>query len=247
VLVTGGSHGIGREIALAFSSKGANVVINYLKDYDVSRSFFSVSDLLGELSTNPGISIALAGDVCDEASVNSIVEQIENKIGGVDILVNSSGHISLSKVENMSVTEWDRMIAVHLRGTFLTNRAVLPYMLQKKWGRIINITSQIAQIGRSEFAHYAAAKAGIIAFTKSLAREVSNRGVNVNCIAPGPILTGFVPMVPGRISTDYKLSLPLGRAGKAFEVAPSAIFLAGSSGDLYVGQTLGPNSGDVML
>jgi 3-oxoacyl-[acyl-carrier protein] reductase len=247
ILVTGGSHGIGREIAIAFAREGANIVINYLSDYDLARSFINVSDLLVELSDFDGIALAMDADVSDESAVNSMYDEIKLHFGGVDILINNAGFVSLSTVASMTSEEWDRMMAVHLRGTFLATRAALPYMFEQKRGRIINIASQIGQIGKAEYAHYAAAKGGIIAFTKSLAREVSRRGVNVNCIAPGPILTGIVPVVPGRPVPDYETSLPLGRAGNAFEVAPTALFLAGPSGDLYIGQTLGPNSGDVML
>jgi 3-oxoacyl-[acyl-carrier protein] reductase len=247
VLVTGGSHGIGREIVMAFAREGANVVINYLSDYDLVRSLNNVSKLKDELSVFDCRVVTLSADVSDESNVISMFDQIRGEFGGVDILINNAGFVSLSTVEDMTLEEWDRMIAVHLRGTFLVTRAALPYMLAQNYGRIINMASQIGQIGRSEYSHYAAAKAGIIAFTKSLAREVSTKGVNVNCIAPGPILTGIVPVIPGRSEPNYAVSLPLGRAGIAFEVAPTALFLAGTSGDLYVGQTLGPNSGDVML
>jgi 3-oxoacyl-[acyl-carrier protein] reductase len=147
----------------------------------------------------------------------------------------------------MDVGMWDDMIATHLRGTFLVTRHVLPGMLARGRGRIINIASQIGQIGRQRFAHYAAAKAGIIGFTKSLSREVGDRGVLVNCIAPGPINTGIVPQLPDQPMGDYISPLPLRRAGEPEEVAPTAVFLASDASSYYTGQTLGPNGGDVML
>jgi 3-oxoacyl-[acyl-carrier protein] reductase len=147
----------------------------------------------------------------------------------------------------MEVALFDQMIATHLRGTFLVTRLVLPRMLERGSGRIINIASQIGQIGRPRFAHYAAAKAGIVGFTKSLAREVGSRGVLANCIAPGPIDTGIVPVTPGEPVVDYISPLPLRRVGQPDEVAPTAVFLASPASSYYCGQTLGPNGGDVML
>jgi 3-oxoacyl-[acyl-carrier protein] reductase len=167
--------------------------------------------------------------------------------GRVDILVNNAGFVTLSRVESMEVALWDDMIATHLRGTFLTTRLVLPGMLERGHGRIINIASQIGQIGRERFAHYSAAKAGIVGFSKSLAREVGPRGVLVNCIAPGPINTGIVPQTPGEPVVDYISPLPLRRVGEPDEVAPTAVFLASDASSYYTGQTLGPNGGDVML
>lgn len=165
----------------------------------------------------------------------------------VDILVNNAGFVTLAPVEAMEVALWDEMIATHLRGTFLMTRFVLPGMLARGDGRIINVSSQIGQIGRERFAHYAAAKAGIIGFTKSLAREVAARGVLVNCIAPGPIATGIVPEAPGEATRDYISPLPIPRVGQVDEVAPTAVFLASNAATYYCGQTLCPHGGDVML
>ncbi len=142
------------------------------------------------------------------------------------------------------------MIAAHLRGTFLTTRLVLPSMLERGNGKIINVASQLAYKGRAELAHYCAAKAGIIAFTKVLALEVSRRGVYANCIAPGPIATGIIPRTgPSDPEAEARFadSLPIGRVGTVDEVAPTAVFLASDDSSYYVGQTLGPNGGDVML
>lgn len=245
-LVTGASHGIGREIALLFAKEGANLVLNYLASYDRNRSILEIEELVGELTAFGVTVIAIEGDVSDEKVVEFIFASGEEYFGGLDIVVNNAGFIELSSTEDMPVDLWDRTIGVHLRGTFLVSKRALPYMLSKKSGSIINMASQIAQIGRAEFSHYAAAKAGIIAFTKSLAREVSIQGIRANCIAPGPISTGIVPPKPGAPAPDYTTSLPLGRVGIASEVAPTALFLASDASSLYVGQTLCPNSGDVM-
>lgn len=246
VLVTGGSHGIGREIALACGREGADVAISYFETYDRGRDEFEPSVVVETLRSWGRASCATEGDVSNEESVTRMFQEVNEAIGGVDILVNNAGFVSLACVEDMSTDVWDRMIAVHLRGTFLVTRAALPHMLRQESGRIINIASQIGQIGRERYAHYAAAKGGIIAFTKALSREVAARGVLVNCIAPGPIETGIVPVEPESVSPSHR-ELPLGRAGQAWEVAATAVFLASGAGSLYVGQTLGPNSGDVML
>ena len=235
------------EIATIFAKEGANLVLNYLASYDRNRSIQEVENLVKELSSYGQQIISFEGDISDEVIVENIYLAGEQAFDGIDIVVNNAGFIELSTTAEMPVDLWDRTIAVHLRGTFLVSKRALPYMISTKSGSIINISSQIGQIGREEFAHYAAAKAGIIGFTKSLAREVSQLGIRANCIAPGPILTGIVAPKESSEAPDYKNSLPLGRAGIASEVAPTALFLASDASSLYVGQTLCPNSGDVML
>jgi 3-oxoacyl-[acyl-carrier protein] reductase len=147
----------------------------------------------------------------------------------------------------LTVEDFDRMIAVHLRGTFLCTRAVLPEMLSRGSGIIINVASQLGQIGGIELCHYSSAKAGIIGLTKSLAREVSAQGVRVNAVAPGPINTELVLGLSEEWRNAKAAELPLGRFGESWEVAETVDFLVSDGAALYVGQTLGPNSGDVML
>lgn len=240
-LVTGASRGIGRAIALAFANEGADVAVNY-------RSHSSEAEEVVRQIRGIGRSaIAVQADVSVEDPVRRMVELVNSEFGRIDILVNNAGFVTLAPVESMEVTTWDEMIGTHLRGTFLVTRMVLPGMLEREDGRIINISSQLGQIGREWFAHYTAAKAGIIGFTKALSREVANRGVLVNCIAPGPIDTGIVPKTPGAPTKSYVDLLPIHREGLPDEVAPTAVFLASNSASYYVGQTLGPNGGDVML
>jgi len=245
-LVTGASRGIGRAIALAFAREGADVAINYARQADTSDPE-AAAGVASEVTAFGRRSLVVEADVAIEAAVRSMVERVHAEFGRVDILVNNAGFVTLSLVETMEVDLWDQIIATHLRGTFLVTRMVLPGMLERGNGRIINIASQIGQIGRPRFAHYAAAKAGIVGFTKSLAREVGTRGVLVNCIAPGPINTGIVPQTPGEPVVDYISPLPLKRVGEPDEVAPTAVFLASDASSYYTGQTLGPNGGDVML
>ncbi len=246
-LITGASHGIGKEIAKLFAQEGANLVLNYYSSYDDKRSFSTIENVVAELSQFGQQIITIEGDISNESTVEKIFSSGEDSFGGMDIVVNNAGFIELSTTQEMPLDLWDRTIAVHLRGTFLMSKRALPYMISKEKGSIINMASQIGQIGRAEFSHYAAAKSGIIGFTKSLAREVSQHGVRANCIAPGPISTGIVVPKKDSPPIDYKKSLPLGRVGIASEVAPTALFLASDASALYVGQTLCPNSGDVML
>ncbi len=237
-LITGAGSGIGRGIAQGFAREGARVAIN---DVDAERVRVVVSELAG-LGFE---AVEVPGDVANEEAVKRIVDHTLERFGRIDILVNNAGIATLSLVEEMSTDMWDRMIAVHLRGTFLCTRYVLPHMLRLGRGKIINMASQLGQKGGRELAHYSAAKAGIIGFTKSLALEVSSKNINVNAIAPGPIRTGLA------ISEGWlrqKLAeLPIGRIGEVDDVVPTAIFLACDDSKYYVGQTLGPNGGDVML
>jgi 3-oxoacyl-[acyl-carrier protein] reductase len=240
-LVTGASRGIGRSIALAFAQEGADVAVNYRR---AAAEANEVGSLIEGLERRAHL---VQADVSKENDVRVMVDEVMNVFGHIDILVNNAGFVTLAPVESMDIELWDEMIATHLRGTFLVTRMVLPDMLERGDGRIINVSSQIGQIGREWFAHYAAAKAGIIGFTKSLARESAPRGVLVNCIAPGPIDTGIVPKTDGAPEKNYISLLPSRRVGEPDEVAPTAVFLASDASTYYVGQTLGPNGGDVML
>ncbi|WP_373791026.1 SDR family NAD(P)-dependent oxidoreductase [Delftia acidovorans] len=239
-VVTGAGSGIGEAIALAYAQAGAQLL---LADIDAARAD-SVARRCRALGAQAETVI---GDVGDESTAHRIVDRCVQAFGGIDILVNNAGMLTQSRCADMSTAMWDEMLLVDLRSVFLCARRAVPHMQAQRWGRIINIASQLGIKGGVELSHYAAAKAGVIGFTKSLALEVAPDNVLVNAIAPGPIAT---PLVDG-ISADWKrakeASLPLGRFGRADEVAPTAVLLASDpGGNLYVGQTLGPNSGDVM-
>ncbi|WP_346957934.1 SDR family NAD(P)-dependent oxidoreductase [uncultured Arthrobacter sp.] len=225
VVVTGGASGIGKAIADAFTANGDRVAV-------LDRS---------------GAAGTIAVDVSDEASVKTAFAAAREQLGGIDILVNSAGLLTESRLEDMTLAMWNETVSVDLTGVFLCCREVVGEMRQQKWGRIINIASQLAIKGGTGLSHYSAAKAGVVGLTKALALETAGDNVLVNSIAPGPIET---PLVDG-ISEDWKAAkragLPLGRFGKPAEVAPTALLLASDpGGNLFVGQTLGPNSGDVM-
>ena len=239
-VVTGAGSGIGEAIALAYAQAGARLL---LADIDAARA----EDVAWRCRALGTQAETVIGDVGDESTAHRIVDRCVQAFGGIDILVNNAGMLTQSRCADMSTAMWDEMLRVDLRSVFLCARRAVPHMQAQRWGRIINIASQLGIKGGVELSHYAAAKAGVIGFTKSLALEVAPDNVLVNAIAPGPIAT---PLVDG-ISADWKrakeASLPLGRFGRADEVAPTAVLLASDpGGNLYVGQTLGPNSGDVM-
>ncbi|MGJ7613845.1 MULTISPECIES: SDR family NAD(P)-dependent oxidoreductase [unclassified Variovorax] len=239
-VVTGAGSGIGAAIALAYARAGAHLL---LADLDRAR----VEDV-GYRCRDAGSRVEIVvGDISDEAVANRTIDACVEAWGGIDILVNNAGMLTQSPCASMSTQMWDDMMRVDLRSVFLCARRAIPHMSAQRWGRVINVASQLGIKGGVELCHYAAAKAGVIGFTKSLALEMAPANVLVNAIAPGPIAT---PLVDG-ISADWKrakeASLPLGRFGRAEEVAPTAVLLASDpGGNLYVGQTLGPNSGDVM-
>jgi 3-oxoacyl-[acyl-carrier protein] reductase len=240
-LVTGAGSGIGRAVAERLASNGESVVVN---DLDEAMADEVVEGIEG----SGGRAVAAPGDVSDERAVQDVVAKAKEGLGPPEILVNNAGFLQLVPFVELSVEDFDRMIAVHLRGTFLCTRAVLPEMLERGSGVVINIASQLAQIGAPDLCHYAAANAGIIGLTKSLAREVSAQGVRVNAVAPGPINTELVfDNLPEEWRENKAAELPLGRFGEPHEVAETVAFLASDAASLYVGQTLGPNSGDVML
>ncbi len=239
-LVTGAGSGIGRAVAEKLAKDGERVLVNDLNGDTADEVAAQIRESGGEAAPAPG-------DVSDAGAVQRIAEAAREAFGSPEILVNNAGFGQQKRFVDLTVEDFDRMIAVHLRGTFLCTRAVLPEMLSRGDGIIVNIASQLGQIGGVELCHYSAAKAGIIGLTKALAREVSAQGVRVNAVAPGPINTELVL----GLSEDWRRAkaaeLPLGRFGEPWEVAETVAFLASDGAALYVGQTLGPNSGDVML
>ncbi len=239
-LVTGAGSGIGRAIAEKLAKDGERVVVNDLNGE-------TADEVVTQIKESEGEAVAASGDVSDPEAVQQIMAAAREAYGPPEILVNNAGFLQQKRFVDLTVEDFDRMIAVHLRGTFLCTHAVLPDMLSRGQGIIINMASQLGQIGGVELCHYSAAKAGIIGLTKALAREVSAQGVRVNAVAPGPINTELVL----GLSEDWRRAkaaeLPLGRFGEPWEVAETVAFLASDGATLYVGQTLGPNSGDVML
>ena len=245
VVITGAGAGNGMSSAfpLAFAKEGANLALNYYND-DIE----AIEKFSGKIKENGVDVLWIKGDISTEEVARRLIYEAVDKYGRIDVLINLAGISNPKPIEDISFDEWHRMLAVSLDSTFLTCKYAVPFMKKQKSGRIINISSQLGQKGSANRTHYTAAKAGIIGFTKSLARELAEYGITANCIAPGPVDTQFV----GKLSEDWKrkqaASLPISRYGRVEEIVPSALFLASSpAGDLYTGQTLGPNCGDVML
>jgi 3-oxoacyl-[acyl-carrier protein] reductase len=240
-IVTGGARGIGGAIAAAFAAEGADVAIADVLAEEVA------APVLADIATAGRRGLFVPTDVSDEDNVRTTVERVRAELGEIDILVNNAGTFSQVFFQDLTASEWDRVLGVNLRGCFLCTRMVIPAMLERGRGAIINIASQLGQIGGTEMVHYSASKAGVIGFTKALAREVSGRGVRVNAIAPGPILTEMMAQETEEWANQKLAELPINRFGEVHEVAPTAVFLASDDASYYVGQTLGPNGGDVML
>ena len=239
-IVTGAAGGIGSAIARAYAAEGASLL---LADRD-GAALAAVAERCRALGSAGEPAEA---DVGEPDGAERAIGRCLERFGGIDVLVNNAGLLTQARCTELTVAMWDEMLRADLRSVFLCTRLALPTMIAQRWGRIINTASQLGIKGGAELSHYAAAKAGVIGFTKSVALEVSTHNVLANCIAPGPINTA---MVAG-ISADWKRAkaaeLPLGRFGEADEVAPTAVLLASDpGGNLYCGQVLGPNSGDVM-
>jgi 3-oxoacyl-[acyl-carrier protein] reductase len=240
-IVTGGARGIGGEIAAAFAAEGADIAIADVLGEDVAEPVLSAIAAAGRRS------LLVRTDVSDEQQVRAMVDTVQAELGDVDVLVNDAGTFGQFFFHELPVEEWDRVLGVNLRGVFLCTRFVLPRMLERGRGNVINVASQLGQIGGVEMVHYSASKAGVIGFTKALAREVSTKGIRVNAIAPGPILTEMMAQETEEWAAQKLSELPIGRFGEVHEVAPTAVFLASDDSSYYVGQTLCPNGGDVML
>ena len=239
-IVTGAGSGIGRAVAHRMAQDGMAVVVN---DLSAERA----QAVAQEIAANNYAAKAFAGDVAREDDVSALVAFASATFGDCGVLVNNAGIVQQARFVDLTPADFDRMFAVHVRGAFLCTRAVLPAMIAKGRGVVINIASQLGQIGGVELVHYSAAKAAIIGMTKALAREVSGQGVRVNAVAPGPINTPLVMALSEDWRSAKAKELPLGRFGEPDEVAATVSFLASAEASLYVGQTLGPNSGDVML
>lgn len=236
-LITGGASGIGAAIAALFAREGAKLIVLDL-DLDTARKLAANLD---------GEAFAVSADVSNEAAVKAAFAEARAAVGEIEILVNNAGIDTTCDVAEMPTEMWDKMMAVNLRGTFLCTREVLPAMKQHKWGRIINLSSQLGHKGAPTMAHYCAAKAGVMGFTRSLAYEVAKDGITVNSINPGPINTPLLKGLPQDWLEMKKNELPIGRFGEVGEVAPTALLLASDEGAYFVGASMNMNGGDVMV
>jgi len=242
-LVTGSSSGIGRGVAIAFAHEGADVVVNYPTPDQADAA----AAVCIEIARARRRAIAVQADVSAEAEVRKLCTTAMERFGRIDILVNNAGIAAAAPVQDIPVEQWDRVIGVHLRGTFLMTREVLPQMYARGSGRIINTASQLAYKGAPGFSHYTAAKGAILSFTRSVALEIGDRGITINCVAPGATHTAILADVPPDLLEQIRKAIPLGRIAEVGDIVPSYVFLASEDGRHYQGQCISPNGGDVFL
>ena len=240
-LITGASRGIGAATALAFAAEGADVAFCHNDDDEGAASVVAAVEALGAKAYAWRVDIGVLEDC------RTLFTHAEAALGQVDVLVNNAGVSEEALVEDTTYASLRWMLSVHLEATFVLSQLAYRGMKARGWGRIINVTSQLAYKGAPGLAHYSAAKAGVVGFTRAFSQEAAPHGVLVNAIAPGPIDT----RLNDTLSPEWKAwkigNLPLRRFGKPQEIAPTAVLLASADGDFYVGQTLSPNGGDVML
>ena len=236
VLVTGASRGIGRAIALTLGNAGATVIGTATSDEGASNitKIFTENNILGE---------GMMLNVTNNEQISDLLKNITADYGSVDILVNNAGITRDNILIRMKEDEWDDIINTNLSSVYKMSKVVLRGMIKKRSGRIISITSVVGAMGNAGQSNYAAAKAGMIGFTKSLAREVGVRGVTVNAVAPGFIKTDMTDNLPNDQKEALASQIPLGRLGTANEVANAVLFLAGDGGSYITGQTLHVNGG----
>lgn len=241
VLITGASRGIGAAIAVACAEVGADVAVGYLDQASSAHATVEAVRALGREAES------FRADVTDETQVREMVGAARDRFGKIDGLVNNAGIMPEGPVVDMTADEWRQVLDVDLTGAFLCSRAVLPHMLERGSGSIVMIASRLGQIGFAGVAHYAAAKAGLIGFAKSLAKEVGPNGIRVNTVAPGVTITDMTnDLVQGEVGERRLAELPAGRFATADEVAASVVFLLTDAATLYHGQTLCPNGGGHM-
>ena len=237
-LITGGSRGIGKEIAKKFAIKGYNIVINYVSentDLNKLKEEFKETEVL-----------FVKTDVTNYESCENMVKKAIEKFGKIDVLVNNAGITKDGLLMRMKEEDFDKVIKVNLKGTFNMTKNVIPYMMKQRNGRIVNIASVVGVTGNAGQANYAASKAGIIGFTKTVARELASRNILANCVAPGFIKTDMTDVLSETVKENIHSQIPLNKMGEAKEVASAVYFLASEENTYITGQVLNVDGGMVM-
>jgi 3-oxoacyl-[acyl-carrier protein] reductase len=238
-IVTGASRGIGRSIALDLVARGARVVAS-------ARNVQLLEDLVAEIKAQGGEAIAVVGDVSLASDANKLIDDAVAAFGRVDILVNNAGITRDALLLRMKDEDWDAVLDTNLKGAFLCTRAAAKVMSKQRFGRIINISSVVGEMGNPGQANYCASKAGLIGLTKSVAKELARRNVTVNAITPGFIVTEMTDALSEKTREELTAQIPLGRLGGAEDIAHAVVFLASDSAAYITGQVLGVNGGMYM-
>jgi 3-oxoacyl-[acyl-carrier protein] reductase len=239
-VVTGGGRGIGRAVAVRLANEGANVAISY-------RSNDATAEEVAEELRAAGARCEIfKGDVSSPEDVDALFRGVRDSFGQVDILVNNAGLTRDNLMLRMKENEFDEVLRTNLKGTYLCTRAALRPMIRARWGRIVSLSSVVGLVGNAGQANYAASKAGIIGFTKSVAREVAQRGITANVVAPGYVETELTRSLPEDVKDQIKGQVPAGRFGEAEEVAEVVAFLAGEGAGYVTGQTVAVDGGMTM-
>ncbi len=231
-MVTGSSRGIGAVIARRFAEAGANVALNY------NASVAAAQNVMDSIITGGGDAMLIAGDVSDEVSAQETIKAVTERFGRIDILINNAGIHRDRLLLRMTPADFDEVIQVNLRGAFLCTKYVMPHLIRQHYGRVINISSVVGLSGNPGQANYAAAKAGLIGFTKAVAREVASRNVTVNAVAPGYIATGMVEDLTEEQRNQILERIPMGRFGTSEDVAETILFLSSEGAGYLTGQVL---------
>jgi 3-oxoacyl-[acyl-carrier protein] reductase len=239
-LITGGSRGIGRAVTLELAKAGAQVAINYAGNLKAARE---VCDLI---TAAGGEAMAMQADVADSASVEAMVKAVMEKYGRIDILVNNACITRDNLLLRMKEADWDAVINTNLKGIFNCTKLVSRIMMKQKTGKIVNMTSVVGIMGNAGQSNYAAAKAGVIGFTKSMAKELASRNIIVNAIAPGFISTDMTAVLSDQVKVELASGIPLGRLGTPEDVAAVVMFLVSDAANYITGQVVNVDGGMVM-
>lgn len=240
-LITGGSRGIGEKIAERFAQAGYNLIINYVSNIE------NVEELETKIKGNANIEILfIQSDVTSFESCENMVNEAIEKFGHIDVLVNNAGITKDTLLMRMKEEDFDKVINVNLKGTYNVTKNVIPYMMKQKYGKIVNISSVVGVSGNAGQANYAASKAGIIGFTKSIAKELASRNILANCVAPGFIKTDMTDILSDSVKESINSQIPLKKMGTAKEVANAVYFLGNEENTYITGQVLNVDGGMLM-